>query len=84
LLKEWKPVLATPIMPSDAGNLAAYIAFRREDLRDLQERLSDLGLSSLGRCEGHVEATLDAVALALDAIMVRPSRRGRSAAVGAG
>jgi len=52
----------------DAANLAAYIAFRREDHRGLQERLSQLGLSSLGRCEGHVVATLDAVALALDAL----------------
>jgi hypothetical protein len=83
LLQGWKPALADADYAQDAGNLAAYIAFRREDLRDLQERLSDLGLSSLGRCEGHVEATLDAVALALDAIMANPSRQGRSAAAGA-
>jgi pyruvate kinase len=56
LLSGWQPILA------------AYIAFRREDLRSLQERLSELGLSSLGRCEGHVVATLDAVALALEAL----------------
>ena len=69
LLQGWKPALADAAHARDAGNLAAYIAFRREDLRDLQERLSDLGLSSLGRCEGHVEATLDSVALALDAMV---------------
>jgi len=67
-MKGWKPVLANAAHARDAANLAAYIAFRREDLRDLQERLSDLGLSSLGRCEGHVEATLDSVALVLDAM----------------
>ena len=68
LLSDWKAVLAGSGYTQDAANLAAYIAFRREDLRSLQERLSELGLSSLGRCEGHVKATLDSVALALDAL----------------
>ena len=68
LLAAWQPVLAKSAYAQDAANLAAYIALRREDLRSLQERLSELGLSSLGRCEGHVTATLDAVAQALDAI----------------
>jgi len=68
LLKGWKPALAGPAHVRQAANLAAYIAFRREDLRDLQERLSDLGLSSLGRCESHVEATLDSVDLVLGAM----------------
>jgi pyruvate kinase len=68
LLTAWQPCLAGSGYARDAENLAAYIAFRREDLRQLQERLSELGLSSLGRCEGHVIATLDAVGQALDAI----------------
>ncbi len=68
LLADWQPILADSEYAKDAANLAAYIAFRREDLRSLQERLSELGLSSLGRCEGHVSATLDAVALALNAL----------------
>jgi len=68
LLADWQPILADSGYARDAANLAAYIAFRREDLRSLQDRLSELGLSSLGRCEGHVAATLDAVALALDAL----------------
>jgi pyruvate kinase len=68
LLADWRACLAGSGYGRDASNLAAYIAFRREDLRDLQERLSELGLSSLGRCEGHVSATLDAVAQALDAL----------------
>ncbi len=86
LLTQWQPVLAGSGYARDAANLAAYIAFRREDLRNLQERLSELGLSSLGRCEGHVVATLDAVALALDAMtgvcpaaetLPRPGRANR-------
>jgi pyruvate kinase len=80
LLTAWQPVLEKPVEKAagksagksdyarDAENLAAYIALRREDLRRLQEQLSELGLSSLGRCEGHVIATLDAVGQALDAI----------------
>ena len=68
LLSGWQPILAGSGYAQDAANLAAYVAFRREDLRNLQERLSELGLSSLGRCEGHVTATLDSVALALDAL----------------
>ncbi len=68
LLADWDAILAGSRYVRDAANLAAYIAFRRQDLSGLQERLSELGLSSLGRCEGHVIATLDAVALALDAL----------------
>ncbi len=68
MLRAWRPALTGPGHARALANLAAYIAFRREDLRDMQERLSDLGLSSLGRCEGHVRATLDSVALALDAL----------------
>ena len=44
-----------------ATNLLHYLALRRRDLRPLQQRLSAFGLSSLGRAEGHVLATLDAV-----------------------
>ena len=68
LLSAWQPALTDAAHGRQCANLAAYIAFRREDLRDLQARLSDLGLSSLGRCESHVEATLDSVALVLDAL----------------
>ncbi len=44
-----------------AGNLAHYLAFRRRDLRTLQDRLAATGLSSLGRCESHVAASLERV-----------------------
>jgi pyruvate kinase len=44
-----------------AINLAHYVALRRHDLRDLQLRLAEAGLSSLGRSESHVLANLDVV-----------------------
>jgi pyruvate kinase len=46
-------------------NLLHYLTIRHHDLRDDQVELADLGLSSLGRMEAHVQATLDAVAIAL-------------------
>jgi pyruvate kinase len=46
---------------ASAANLTHYLALRRHDLRRLQQRLSDLGLSSLGRSESHVLANLDKV-----------------------
>jgi pyruvate kinase len=44
-----------------ARNLLHYLALRRHDLRPLQLRLAALGLSSLGRAESHVLATVDEV-----------------------
>lgn len=44
-----------------ARNLLHYLVLRRRDLRPLQRRLSTLGLSSLGRAESCVLATVDAV-----------------------
>jgi pyruvate kinase len=44
-----------------ARNLVHYLALRRRDLRPLQLQLAALGLSSLGRAESHVLATVDAV-----------------------
>lgn len=51
-----------------ARNLAHYMAFRKEDLRDLQERLIPWGVSSLGRLEADVLGTLNAVAKTLGSI----------------
>ena len=48
-----------------ARNLAHYLALRQHDLRDLQGALAALGLSSLGRSERCVMATLNAVDRAL-------------------
>ncbi len=50
------------------ANLLRYLTLREHDLRPLQEQLSRLGLSSLGRMEAHVDGTLSAVLLALHRI----------------
>lgn len=65
LLRDWSAHLRMRVYRPSAANLAAYIALRRHDLRPIQSTLAALGLSSLGRCEGHVMATLDAVIHAL-------------------
>jgi pyruvate kinase len=46
-------------------NLLHYLAFRQRDVRELQDDLATLGLSSLGRAEAHVLASVCAV---LDAV----------------
>lgn len=50
-----------PAHEASAANLAHYLALRRFDLRELQERLAWIGVSSLGRAETHVLANLDKV-----------------------
>jgi len=49
----------------DALNLVHYLALRRADLRPLQHLLGEYGLSSLGRCEPHVLATIQSTWAAL-------------------
>ena len=44
-----------------ARNLVHYMSLRRHDIRELQQDLGRLALSSLGRLESHVIATLDAL-----------------------
>jgi pyruvate kinase len=63
LERRWRPVMQTvhPRHRASAANLAHYLALRRHDIRDLQQRLTPLGLSSLGRAEAHVLASLSAV-----------------------
>ncbi|WP_347158340.1 pyruvate kinase [Pontibacter chitinilyticus] len=50
-----------PNFRKSAQNLAHYLALRQHDIRSLQQTLAQLGLSSLGRAEGHVLASLQAV-----------------------
>jgi pyruvate kinase len=50
-----------PQRQASARNLLHYLALRSRDLRPLQTRLADLGLSSLGRAESHVLDAVDAV-----------------------
>lgn len=71
-----------------AANLVHYLAVRQFDLRPEQRALSERGLSSLGRSEAHVLATLDATIVRLAADVGRVdlphdlSRRGPTAAQG--
>ncbi len=60
-----------PNFHDSARNLLHYLALRRHDLRPLQLRLAALGLSSLGRSESHVLATLESVLAALHGLAGR-------------
>jgi pyruvate kinase len=69
----WRPWTA-PVDTENycsAVNLVHYWALRQADLRDLQERLTGFGLSSLGRSEAHVQATLQLVSAAIAAMRGR-------------
>jgi len=50
-----------PTYTQSARNLLHYLALRRQELRPIQKRLSAFGLSSLGRTEAHVLASIDRV-----------------------
>lgn len=50
-----------PDFVDSARNLLHYLGVRHHDIRKLQDDLSSLGLSSLGRMEAHTLATLEAV-----------------------
>jgi len=65
LAASWRDAIGRDDFLPSARNLADYLALRRQDLSSLQASLAALGLSSLGRCESHVMANLDAVAAAL-------------------
>ncbi len=64
----WLSAIA-PEHKSSARNLVHYWAIRQFDLRELQVGLAAFGLSSLGRSESHVHATLGAVRSAIAAIV---------------
>lgn len=68
--------LVDPEFQKSAINLAHYLALRNVDLRPLQEELSRMGLSSLGRTEAHVMASLMAVRHVLGHLAGRPSTAG--------
>jgi len=57
-----------PAHQASASNLIHYLVLRHHDLRALQPRLSALGLSSLGRSEAQVLASVEAVRVALHAL----------------
>lgn len=67
----WADAIAAvaPAYQASARNMAHYWALRQADLRGLQLRLADYGLSSLGRSEAHVEASLRLVRAAALSLM---------------
>ncbi|MCA0941816.1 pyruvate kinase [Salipiger pacificus] len=65
----WGSALKRPEFRDRMENLALYLALRKRDLTVMQDGLSRLGLSSLGRAEGHVLQSLDAVLAALAALI---------------
>lgn len=54
-----------PTYMQSARNLFHYLALRSHEMRPIQERLSALGLSSLGRTESHVLTSVNKVLAAL-------------------
>ena len=68
LARQWRPRVSRESFAPSALNFAHYLVLRRHDLRRLQRNLMSLGLSSLGRLEGRVRPTLDAVIAALAAV----------------
>ena len=57
-----------PTHRGGARNLVDYAALRRHDIRDLQDRLLDVGVSPLVGCEDSVEASLRAARAAVAAL----------------
>jgi pyruvate kinase len=70
-LARWRPRLKRLGFFPSAQNLAAYLAFRKRDIRPFQEELASWGLSSLGRSEGRVLPNIDAVLSALAVLTAR-------------
>jgi len=66
-----------PMHKVSAENLLHYLALRSHDLRPLQDRLAQMGLSSLGRAESHVMATIDAVLNNLYVLSDKPPDHGK-------
>lgn len=61
-----------PAHAAGGANLVHYVALRQRDIRDLQDRLARLGMSSLGRAESNVMASLDKVLGLLHRLCDRP------------
>jgi len=77
IYRHWRPSLERTAFAAGALNLAHYLALRRRDLRPLQRDLMRHGLSSLGRLEGRVLATLDAVGGTLETLAGRAPAEGQ-------
>ena len=71
--RQWLLAIGRPAFRPAALNLAHYLALRRRDASRLQAELSAIGLSSLGRSEAKVLASLDAVIATLARLAGTPS-----------
>ncbi len=58
---------------NSARNLIHYLALRAQDLRRLQVTLAHEGLSSLGRCEAHVLATVQRLQSVIQQLSGQPT-----------
>ncbi len=58
-----------PKFAKSAVNLVHYRALRKEDLRPIQKKLANMGLSRLDKPEGHVMASLKASKAILEALL---------------
>ncbi|MCD1295671.1 pyruvate kinase [Methanocella sp. CWC-04] len=64
-----------PTYRDSAINFLHYLALRQKDIRELQENLAHLGISSLGRAESHV---MDNISSILKILYYLNGRHGRS------
>jgi pyruvate kinase len=68
IMKGWATHIHRPEFVGSATNMAEWMALRHTDLSDLQAPLSALGLSTMGRLDGHVDASIKAVLASLSRI----------------
>ena len=68
IARQWEGYVERPEFAPSAENFSHYLALRRRDIRSLQRDLMVHGLSSLGRAEGRVLPTLDALVAVLRAL----------------
>ena len=64
----WHCLIEREVFLPSACNLAYYLSLRQQDMREIQLALMPWGLSSLGRSESRVLASLDAVIATLGAV----------------
>ncbi|EEW23825.1 pyruvate kinase [Rhodobacter ferrooxidans] len=64
----WAPAVRDLEFLPSVENMADWLALRQADMTALQAPLASLGLSTLGRLDGHVRASLDAVIATLAVI----------------
>lgn len=80
LLADWQSTAMPDEFLPSARNLAHYLSLRRADLRQIQPALRALGLSTLGRSEPHVLASIEAVLASLSLVAGRDAPSYPSAA----